>query len=241
MKRIFTFLFSTIFMLTFCTGAMAQNRVVKIVKGGQVVFSSNIKDFDYITVKSSYIGGHEYVDLGLPSGLKWATCNVGASKPEEYGNHYAWGETTTKSSYDISNSLTYGKSSSELQSGGIIDGNGNLTPEYDAARKNWGGSWRMPTKAEMQELIDNCTTEWITLNGRYGRKVTSKKNGKSIFIPACGWRYGGGLSFADDKGNYWTSSQDGSYSGNYLYFDSGSFNMDSYRRSNGFSVRPVSE
>lgn len=98
-------------------------------------------------MKNSYINGHEYVDLGLPSGLKWATCNVGANKPEDYGNYYAWGETGTKSSYGASNSKTYGKQMNDIK--------GNS--QYDAARSNWGGSWRLPTEKELEELVNKCT------------------------------------------------------------------------------------
>ena len=107
--------------------------------------------------------GYEYVDLGLS--VKWANCNVGANKPEDYGNYYAWGETITKSLYTSDNSKTYGLSISELQTQGYIDSEGNLTSQYDAARTNWGGRWRMPTYDELDELIDNCimdmdNTEW---------------------------------------------------------------------------------
>ena len=121
------------------------------------------------------INGHEYVDLGLS--VKWATCNVGASSPTEYGNYYAWGETTTKSEYTKKNSKTCGISM------GDISGNSS----YDAARTNWGGSWRLPTKAECQELLDNCKSEWTTVSGVRGRRFTSKKNGRSIFLPAAGY------------------------------------------------------
>ena len=93
--------------------------------------------------------GHEYVDLGLPSGLKWATCNVGASKPEDFGNYYAWGETSPKDEYTEDNCSTYEKQ--------INDISGNA--QYDAARANWGGKWRLPTKSEMQELRYKCTWE----------------------------------------------------------------------------------
>ncbi|MBQ4621338.1 MAG: hypothetical protein IJB28_01640, partial [Bacteroidaceae bacterium] len=122
---------------------------------------------------------HETVDLGLPSGLRWATCNVGASSPEEYGDYFAWGETTTKSSYTSSNSTTYNLSVPTLQSRGIIGSDGNLTAAYDVATANWGGSWRMPTLDEMEELLNKCTWTWTTQNGVKGRKVTGP-NGNSI-------------------------------------------------------------
>ena len=186
------------------------------------------------------VNGHEWVDLGLPSGLKWATCNVGATKPEGYGNYYAWGETATKSEYSSSNSLTYGLSISELQAQGIIDGNSNFTPQHDAATANWGGSWRMPTKAEQQELINNCTCEWTTQNGVKGYKVTGT-NGNSIFLPAAGFRNGSSLGDARDYGYYWSSTpiEGDSYYAYGLSFNS-SKQLINYRYG-GLSVRPVSE
>ena len=177
------------------------------------------------------INGHEYVDLGLPSGLKWATCNIGANAPEGYGNYYAWGETTTKSSYTEENSRTYGVSMND------ISGNAN----YDAARANWGSTWRMPTKAEMEELIDNCTWTWITQSGVEGWKVTGP-NGNSIFLPAAGHcvntsRYGVGL-----HGVYSGSTPDESNDLNAyrLYFISGSHEVNCFYRYFGHTVRPVS-
>ena len=188
------------------------------------------------------VNGHEYVDLGLPSGLKWATCNVGASKPEDYGNYYAWGETATKSEYTEDNSLTYGHSISSLQSQGIIDGNSNLMPQHDAARANWGGDWRMPTRTEMQELIDNCEWEWTAQNGVNGYKVTGP-NGNSIFLPAAGYRFGSSLDYAGEYGSYWSSTP--AYSDSYhaydLDFRSSEYSVYCAKRSLGQTVRPVSE
>ena len=188
--------------------------------------------------------GYTYVDLGLPSGLLWATCNVGATTPEEYGDYYAWGETTTKTEYTEDNCPpTYGLSYSELQSQGYIDGEGNLTAQHDAARANWGGTWRMPTYAELNELSTNCTWTWTTQNGVNGYKVTSKVNSNYIFLPAAGYRYGSLLDGAGSYGHYWSSTPDESlsnlaYSLTLLSFNRG---MDSYDRSYGQSVRPVIE
>ena len=186
--------------------------------------------------------GHGYVDLGLS--VKWATCNVGASQPEDYGDYFAWGETETKSEYTEGNSATYGLSISELQSQGYIDGAGNLNPQYDAARAKWGGTWRMPTKAEMQELIDKCTWTWTTQNGVNGYNVKGP-NGNSIFLPAAGCRNGSSLNFAGSGGYYWSSTPYGyGFDGNAygLDFYSGGQDMDSgYLRYYGLSVRPVVE
>ena len=188
-----------------------------------------VKDKE-ITVAENTINGHEYVDLGLS--VKWATCNVGASKPEEYGNHYAWGETSTKSSYTKDNSVTYGKNFSDI--GG--------DPQYDVARKQWGSTWRLPTKAEFEELRSNCTWTWTKQKGVNGYKVTSKKNGNSIFLPAAGWRLGTSLNGQGTLGNYWSSTPHESNSNYayYLLFYSGGHGTNWLDRLGGLSVRPVS-
>ncbi len=177
---------------------------------------------------------HEAVDLGLS--VKWATCNIGAESPEEYGDYFAWGETTTKSEYTEENCKTLGENKYNI---GDISGN----PEYDTATANWGGSWRMPTYAEMQELVDNCTWKWATQGGRNGYKVTSKINGNSIFLPAAGYRKGSSLSNVGSSGEYWNSRPAGSRAqGAYnLYFVSDGYYHDWVGRAYGRSVRPVTE
>ena len=183
-------------------------------------------------IKSNSINGYDYVDLGLPSGLKWATCNVGASSPEDYGDYYAWGEVETKRSYTEENSITYGKSMSD------ISGN----PSYDVARKKWGSSWRLPTKAEFQELRDKCKWQRITLGGKEGYKVIGP-NGNSIFLPAAGSHSWSSLYYAGEFGDYWSSTpyeSDDRLAYN-LYFTSSDRGVDWFSRSNGKSVRPVSE
>ncbi len=181
------------------------------------------------------INGHEYVDLGLPSGLLWATCNVGATNPEDYGNYYAWGETETKSDYYWNSSITYGKE--------IGDISGNAT--YDAAYANWGGTWRMPTDNEIYELISKCTWTWTTQGGHNGYKVIGP-NGNSIFLPAAGGRYdGSSLDSAGSRGVYWSSTpneSDTAFACGLLY-NSGSYGgygrYDNFSRGSGRSVRPV--
>ena len=191
-----------------------------------------------------YINGHEWVDLGLPSGLKWATCNVGASSPEDYGNYYAWGETSPKAEYTDENSIADGLTISELQSQGYIDGSGNLTPLHDAATANWGGSWRMPTKDEMQELVDHCEWEWTQVNGVNGSKVVGS-NGSCIFLPAAGYDVVEYLVFEGDYGYYWSSTPYDHYSNVYasgLYFYDGRDTVwPHFSRNGGKTVRPVSE
>ena len=177
------------------------------------------------------VNGHDYVDLGLS--VKWATCNVGASTPSDYGDYYAWGETSTKSSYTEDNSKTYGKSM------GNIGGNSS----YDVARAKWGGSWRLPTKAELEELETKCTWTWTTQGGHKGYKVTSKINGKSIFLPAAGWRRGTSRSDVGEYGYYWgsTPGESSAYGAYYLGFYSSFHGVGWRYRINGFSVRPVVE
>ena len=191
--------------------------------------------------ETNTINGHEYVDLGLPSGLLWATCNVGANSPEEYGDYFAWGETTTKSSYLSSNCPTDGLDNSQLQSQGYIDSEGNLTAQYDAATANWGGDWRMPTKAEQEELLNNCTWTWTTQNGVNGCKVTGP-SGASIFLPAAGIRSGSSLVVFGSDATYWSSTPYEKYYGvaYNLYFDSVNHGMGYVSCYFGRSVRPVS-
>ncbi len=176
------------------------------------------------------INGHGYVDLGLS--VKWATCNIGATTPSDYGDYYAWGETRTKSSYTSDNSVTYGKNMGSIA--GI--------PQYDAARANWGGSWRLPTKDEIDELVSKCTKEWTTLNGRKGYKVTGP-NGNSIFLPAAGWRFGTSRNYAGEYGGYWSATPNEHHTNNAynLSFGSDYFGRYWYRRYDGQSVRSVSE
>ena len=191
--------------------------------------------------------GHEYVDLGLS--VKWATCNVGANRPEEYGDYFAWGETQPKSTYDW---LTYKwctRTYADLtkyctttsRRYGIVDNKNILELIDDAARANWGGSWRMPTKAEQDELRNNCTWTWTTQNGVKGYKVTSKSNGNSIFLPATGCRNVTSLNGAGSYGKYWSSSLYTDYPSRayYLNFGSGYVDWNNDLRSFGFSVRPV--
>ena len=174
--------------------------------------------------------GYEYVDLGLPSGLKWATCNVGATSPEDYGDYFAWGETSPKAEYTIENSITYGEQMSDIS--------GNA--QYDAATANWGGIWRMPTKDEMQELLDYCEFEWTQVNGVCGSKVIGP-NGSCIFLSAAGGRYGSSLYGAGDYGSFWCSTP-GDGSGAYgLGFGDGELVYGSFDRGDGHTVRPITE
>lgn len=225
---------------TFHNGIKANKIYCKIASDGTTAEALTWSEYEE---EIPSINVHEYVDLGLPSGLLWATCNVGATSPEDYGDYFAWGETETKDDYSTSNSLTYGVSISDLQSRGIIDGNNNLTPQYDAATANWGGSWRMPTKDEMQELVDHCEWEWTQVNGVNGYRVTGT-NSNSIFLPAAGYRHGSSLNGAGNVGWYWSSTpRDGNYGRNayYLSFTDGGEYVYDFFRDYGQTVRPITE
>ena len=179
------------------------------------------------------INGYKYVDLGLPSGLKWAECNIGATTPEQYGDFYAWGELYTKSTYYQSNCETYGKKDIGDISGDTL---------YDAASANWGASWRMPTKIEMEELKRECNREWITINGVNGYKLTGP-NGKSIFLPATGFRRESLHLNVNEYGAYWGSTPyqgEGNNSG-YTYFLVDRYSVAWNSRFMGFAIRPVSD
>ena len=204
------------------------------------------------------------VDEGVQlweNGPYWAECNVGATKPEEYGYYFWWGDTVgytnTGSGWISVNdgtsirftdsgvaASTYGKDNSSLLSAGYIDSTGNLVPAYDAATAYLGSPWRMPTKDEISALVNNCTTTWTTRNGVYGRLVTGKGaySDKSIFIPAAGSGAGSFLSGLGTDGRCWSSTPNSSYS-DYAWslgFNFGDFYRNySYYRYDGRSVRPV--
>lgn len=221
--------------------------------------------------------GVQAVDLGLPSGIKWANMNIGAESPEDYGDYFAWGETTgykdgkrvfsndtykyylkttttipettdkdgfvipaqTISTSGYTKYVTKSRASNDGYDG-FYDDKTVLGPEDDAAIANWGGSWRMPTKAEQDELRTSCTWEWKELKGVKGYKVTGP-NGNFIFLPAAGYRFDSRSYFVVSTGDYWSSSLlsgDSNYAYR-LYFNSDFVDWYSNDRSNGRSVRAV--
>ena len=191
---------------------------------------------------------HTYVDLGLPSGLLWATCNVGADAPEEYGSYYAWGETSQKDNYKWEtyqycngnlNNLTKYCASSSSGYNGYRDFLGILLPEDDAATVNWGSAWRMPTKEEWQELLDNTTSNWTTQNGVKGMLFTAS-NGHTLFLPDAGC-YMNDLLLSGYHGYYYSSSlcMTTSWKAHGLDFKSNQCVLSEYGRDLGYSVRPV--
>jgi len=201
------------------------------------------------------------VDLGLPSGTKWATYNIGATKPEEYGSYFAWGETVAKADYSWStykwgtaaDQLTRYCNNSEKGKDGYTDATNpeigreltELLPEDDAASVKWGGDWRMPTSAEISELINNTNSGWVSNyngTGVKGYKFINKSDAsKFIFLPAAGYRLDTSSDYVGSYGRYWSSSLNTSHPG-YAYnlgFYSGGVSLGYGNRYNGRSVRPV--
>lgn len=201
-------------------------------------------------------GGHKYVNLDLPSGTLWATCNIGANKPEDYGNYYAWGETSTKSTYAW-NSYKYTNGTSWMDpkltkycsqsecngNNGFTDKLTELQSDDDPAASNWANGWSTPKKAQWDELLANTTNQWTTKNGVKGRLLTSKKNGLTLFLPAAGGnsREDPELNIAGSDGRYWSRSlyTDCPIYAWYLGFNSDDCRMYCGDRSYGFGVRPV--
>lgn len=203
-----------------------------VVYGEQKSFTTEKND--EICEPDGEIAGHGYVDLGLPSGKKWATCNVGASSAERYGDYFAWGETRPKAEYTWGNSVINGEQMSD------ISGN----PQYDAATANWGGGWRMPTKDEMNELVNNCQWEWMQVNGVNGARVVGP-NGHCIFLPAVGYRIESSLYDYGNYGDYWSSTPYDNDNDGYacrLGFDSSNASLRwDGSRYHGLTIRPITE
>ena len=252
MKRISAILLTAIVALAFSVGAMAQDRILKVVKDGEVVFTARAADIECIRVEA------EYVDLGLPSGLKWATCNLGATKPEEIGDYYPWGSTKPFKQGDKPGWTTYfqligGTGTKTEDCGTDVDPladyvNNGLSiagTEWDVAHAKLGGTWRMPTPTEIDELIENTTSEWTKVNGVNGRLFTSKQNGKTIFIPASDYSSGGPKDLMNRDGYCWSTvatSWDGvPCRACSLNFEDDELLRDSMYRLYGLPIRPVSE
>lgn len=178
------------------------------------------------------VAGHGYVDLGLS--VLWATVNMGADIPSDYGDYYQWGATTSPpdNNYTASNCETYGKTIGDIKGDSL----------YDVASAEWGAGWRLPTKAEMEELGNKCIWTWTTQGGHKGYKVTGA-NGNSIFLPAAGYRDGTSLCDAGSYGYYWSSSpyESDSQCAEYMFLNSSSSGTGWGDRFFGHTIRPVVE
>ena len=204
--------------------------------------------------------GHAYVDLGLPSGTLWATCNIGADKPGDYGNYYAWGETERKDAYEwetyryangsmalsVHVGLTKYCNNSEFGHNGFTDNLTELQASDDPATANWGNGWHTPTMEQWEELLDNTTNQWTTKNGVEGRLFTAK-NGKTLFLPDAGdlKDFDSEFTTISFGGHYWSRSLVTDYPNDAwgLHFGSESEYciVSNCNRSFGLTVRPVCE
>ena len=255
MKKIATLFFVFSLMLTsFTAGAQPLRGDVNL--DGNVSIGDVTTLIDYLLTGQWPEANHEWVDLGLPSGTLWATCNVGACAPEEYGDYFAWGETEPKDVYNWDTyKWCYGGCSVCLtkyctdSENGHVDNKTELDPEDDAACVNWGPSWRMPTLGQFLELYDNCTSQWTTRNGVNGYLLTGP-NGKTLFLPAAGYRSDGSLYYAGSRGAYWLPTLDTVIMWDYPYDgyaynlsfsddDEGFYSEPECSRSLGFTVRAV--
>jgi hypothetical protein len=191
---------------------------------------SYIKETNSVQYNPYYdpYNGHKYVDLGLPSGTKWATMNVGASSETDYGNYYQYGKGAAQ----------YAATSGDSNYGGTED---PLDSSVDTASQVWGGSWHMPTRTQMQELTANTTYQWVTNykgSGINGGTFTAT-NGAVLFIPAAGNWNGCSQPYVGNDGIYWGSAPSGSNDAYYLYFHNGNDTVGNDDREYGYSVRPV--
>lgn len=189
-----------------------ETGLVKAVAIGTTIVTVATKDGKksnecVVTVLEGQECGHPWVDLGLSSGLKWATYNIGASSPEEYGNYYAWGETSPKSEYLETNLkyCTHVPEGDYYTKYNTVDNKIRLEMTDDVPHMNWGGNWRMPTERDFMELREECRWEWISKNGIKGYEVIGT-NGNSIFLPAAGHFMGSSVSGNQTEGHYWSSS-----------------------------------
>ena len=222
--------------------AVAQKMVVTMEDDTTVKFIiSKVKNVTFEEAAVEPDDEHEYVDLALPSGTLWATCNVGANSPEEYGDYFAWGETEPKVEYSWS--TYFDKEGGTLKKYNNNGGKRELDPEDDAATANWGNLWQLPSFSQITELynVGYTTTEWTTQNGVNGMLITSQRNGKSIFLPAAGYRLDISLNNEYNGGYYWSRSlntNDGSNAYT-LCFNWNIINCYNGSREYGQSVRPV--
>lgn len=191
--------------------------------------------------------GHGFVDLGLPSGIKWATANIGADTETDAGLYFWWGDIEghlASERYDFSENnrtiITYNKPKEWLVEHGVITGDGILTDEYDAARQHWGGNWRMPSEKDLKELCDYCAWNWASKNGKTGIRI-SGPNGNTLFLPSTGSITSTGLSGVNYGGSYWSSSLSDEYwsYGNRISFGETAKTITGAFRYCGMTVRPV--
>ena len=238
MKTKLLIMFIALFAFAVNNGARAQVYHYDVNNDGEVDITDVILVVNYILGKDNESQNtHEAIDLGLPSGTEWASCNVGALRPEKYGGYYAWGETEEKEHFTFENYIHCDGSYANCHDlGSDISGT-----EYDVAHVKWGGNWCMPTIDDFKELLENCTFMWTTLNGVTGGRFTSNINGNSIFLPATGYGDYDGITLTGINGYYLSSTQDPNRSDGTsgLYFFSHTAYWNYFHRQYGYNIRPV--
>lgn len=253
MKKFSTLLVVLLLMLASFTAGVEYQRG-DVDQNGQVGISDVTCLIDYLlngTWPDEPVSPdeHEYVDLGLPSGTLWATCNVGANVPEEYGYYLAWGETEPKDYYNWNNykwcngdmsTLTKYCNDSTYGYNGFVDNKDELDPEDDAAYVNWGPSWRMPTMEQLLELKNICTTQRLEINGVMGALITGP-NGNTVFFPLAGQINGSEYERVGNYGYFWSTDifSDDSNVARYIYFNGAYFTAWNRYRYFGFTIRAV--
>ena len=209
--------------------------VTDMQTGKQKILSITINKPNPLTIA-------EAIDLGLPSGTLWASWNLGATKPEESGDYYSWGETNIKEIYDFNTYQNWKDANGDgkLQPGELSSPTIIAGTKYDAATVNWGAEWYTPTYKQVEELLNNTTSEWVTQNGVDGRRFTSNTNGNSIFLPVTGFRTGSSLDYTY-VGHYWSSTEaNADFCGaNYLEFCESYAYCSGDSPFRGFIIRPV--
>ena len=228
-------------------GGSGSNASADVNNDGEINIADVNALINLILGGGAHQDNHEYVDLGLPSGTLWATCNIGANSPEQYGDYFAWGETAPKDYYDWStykwcNGTWDSLTKYNIQNYyGTVDNKEELEPADDAAQANWGLSWQMPTMAQQEELHEHCNWQWTTMNGVNGYLGTGP-SGKTLFLPAAGYKEGTRIVTEGTFGYYWSHSL---YYGMSLYayyqlfFSGSSPSWNKQERSFGLSIRPV--
>ena len=250
MKNLISFL-AVLFLMPAIFTANAQEYIRGDVNDdGQVNISDVTCLIEYLLKGAWPVdGNHEYVDLGLNSGTLWATCNVGAIRPEEYGDFFAWGETTPREEYTYENYKWWYFDESGYRNiskyntksnFGPVDNKTELEPEDDAAYVNWGTLWRMPSLEQVVELVNSCSWQWTQKNGVIGHLLTGP-NGNTMFLPAAGYYDGSSPEYVGTYGIYWSRSlysylPDRAYA---LYFDSQYWDSEDFSRYYGHVIRAV--
>lgn len=235
-------------LMTLLMALVGLTTSAQTIRRGDVNGDGEISIADVTALVDLVLGKHTYVDLGLPSGTLWATTNIGANFPEEYGLYFAWGEMEPKLDYSWATYRWCNGTESVMTkycsdaAYGTPDDKFELDVEDDAAYVLWGSEWRMPSLEQFEELCSECKWSWTRVNGINGSLVESKVNGNSIFLPAGGWMNGSTLELAGEKGYCWsrTINNERCTGACYLGYNSIDHYTNNYwGRYGGWCIRPV--